>query len=209
MTEKSKTTKKDSLVLTLLTVAFAIPGLTILIIRFLFDSLGDTGWARFAALLLSEIGGDLIIAISVMSFFYLVKFTSQNPSYKKFSTKSNLKFAVFMISCAAVCYIVKLVFYIQMVGEINFSTFFSLMTLGFGFPMLLFPIVISDDNLYIGAGWKTYSVDKIKLDNFDEIEKANIRHEDYLDLKFLYDDKEVKARISRKEMAELRELLRV
>jgi hypothetical protein len=70
------------------------------------------------------------------------------------------------------------------------------------------PIVLSDKNLYICSSWLTYSIDKIKLDNLDEIARVNIRHDDYVNLQFHYDNKEVKARIKRTDMMELREIMK-
>jgi hypothetical protein len=208
MTEKSKNKRNDSLKMTLLTAVLAVPGLTVIIFRFIFDRLGGIGGLRFAILLISEIGADMFAALVIMSFYYIFKFTSENPSYMNYSTKSNFKFAKFMIVFAVVCYIIKLLIYILKPGEITFSTIYSLMFTGFGIQLLLCPIVLADNNIYLGASLQTYSIDKIKLDNIDETEHAILINEDYIDLQFHYDEKEVKARIKRTEMTELLEIMK-
>jgi hypothetical protein len=208
MTEKSKNTRNDGLKMTLLTFLLAIPGMTVLIIRFLSDNLGGTVAWRITAILIGEIGSDMTMALVIMAFAYIFKFISENPSYKNYSTKSNFTFAKFMIVFASVCYVIKILLYIFKINGVDISTLYSIMFLGFGFPILLYPIVLSDKNLYMGYGWQTYSIDKIKLDNLGEIDKSISKHEDYLDLWFHYDEKEVKARIKRTEMTELRETMR-
>ncbi|MDR0974877.1 MAG: hypothetical protein LBL80_04200 [Ruminococcus sp.] len=202
------TKNKYGIKMALLTVLLALPGLTLLIVRFVSDRLGGIGWLRFAAMLMCEIGSDIITAFAVMSFCFMIKFISENPSYKNYSTKSNVSYAKFVTLFGAVCYIIKLLFYIFKAGEISISTTYSLLIFGMIFQIFLYSIILSDKNLYIGQSWQTYSVNKIKLDNYDEIQKANIRHEDYLDLRFHYDEKEVKARIKRTEMSELLEIIK-
>jgi hypothetical protein len=206
MTEKTKNTRKDGLKMTLLTILLAIPGMTVLIIRFLSDQLGETGACRITAILIGEIGSDMTMALVIMTFAYIFKFITENPSYKNYSTKSNFTFAKIMIVCATVCYIIKILLYIFNTDGVDISTLYSIMFLGFGLPVFLYPIILSDNN--ISYSWQIYSIDRIKLDNLDEIERANIRHEDYIDLRFHYNDKEVKARIKRTEMTELQEIMR-
>jgi hypothetical protein len=208
MTEKSKNTNNNTLKMVLLTAALAIPALTILIIRFMSNSLGETSGMRFAIMLLAEISADMFSALAVMSYYYLYKFISGNTTYTKYSTKSNITYSTIMIVIVVMCYILKLLFYIFETGEINISSYFTLVFLPCLLQLSLFSIVLSDDNLYIGTIWQTYSIDKIKLENINENEKAISKHEEYQDLKFHYDDKEVKTRITRKEMAELREIMK-
>jgi hypothetical protein len=207
MTENSENTRKDSLRMALLTVLLAIPGLTVIIIRFISDTLGDTSGLKFAILIIGEIGADMLFVLAIMSFYYLYKFTCANPSFKNYSTKSNLKFSIFFIIFGAVCYIIKLMFFIFKTGEIDFATIYYFGFFSCGLPIVIYPIVLSDENLYIGYRWQTYSIEKIKLDNIDEIERSINKHEDYLDLQFHYDEKEVKALIKRTEMTELREIM--
>jgi hypothetical protein len=206
MTEKSKNTSKDGLKMALLTILLAIPGMTVLIIRFLSDRLGETGALRITTMLIGEIGSDMTLALVIMSFAYLIKFTSKNPSYKNYSTKSNFTFAKFVIVFLSVCYIIKILLYIFKTDGVDIATLNSIMFTGFGLSILLYPIVLSDNN--ISCGWRIYSIERIKLDNVDEIERANTRHEDYVDLRFHYDDKDVKSRIKRTEMTELLEIMK-
>ncbi|MDR0958686.1 MAG: hypothetical protein LBM16_05690 [Clostridiales bacterium] len=206
MTEKSKNTRKYILRLTLLTALLAVPGLTVIIIRFI---LGDIGRLKFAILLIGDISTDMCMSLVIISFYYLYKFTSANPSYKNYSTKSKLNYVKFFIILWAVCYILKLLFYIFMTDKMTFPTFYYVGCYVCGLPgtSIVSPIVLSDKNLYICSSWLTYSIDKIKLDNLDEIARANIRYDDYVNLQFHYDDKEVKARIKRKNMMELRAIM--
>jgi hypothetical protein len=208
MTENSIKTRNDSLKMLLLTALLAVPGLTVIIIRYLSDRLGDINGIKFAILIIGEIGADMFFVLAIMSFYYLYKFTSANPSYKNYSTKSSLNYAKFFIIFGAVCYIIKLLFYILKSGEITFATIYYLGFFTCGLPIIIYPIALSDENLYIGYRWQTYSIDKIKLDNLNEIERSISKHEDYLDLQFHYDEMSVKARIKRNEMTELREIMR-
>jgi hypothetical protein len=202
MTEESKNTRKY--ILTLLTALLAVPGLTIIIIRFI---LGDIGWIKFAILLMGDIVGDIFLCLDIMFFYYLYKFTSANPSYKNYSIKSNLNYSKFLIILVVVYYIIKLLLYIfSKNGEMLSVTFYFPCFFVCSFPIIN-RIMLSDKNLYISSRLQTYSIDKIKIDNIDEIGKAISRHDKYVNLQFHYDDKEVKERIKRTDMMEIREII--
>ncbi|MDR0958685.1 MAG: hypothetical protein LBM16_05685 [Clostridiales bacterium] len=205
MTEKSKNTRKYILRMTILTALLAVPGLTVIIIRFI---RGDIGWIKFAILLIGDSFADIFLGLVIISFYYLYKFTSANPSYKNYWTKSKLNNAKFFIIVGAVHYIIKLLIYIFSKNNLFLPSILICYPCALACDLLFRNLImLSDKNIYIGSSGLTYSIDKIKLDNLDEIARTNIGPYYYVNLQFHYDDKEVKARIKRTDMMELRAIM--